>query len=243
MDLEQQVASAAGAVNTARIAAIEAADAEKVAAQLRSTKQLSLHRSFVAWLICVLNLVLCVNEAMPRHRHYYDSLGSSFKECRRLTKPLDGSRATNKAIGSTSRNEAHLVRARCSGTEERSKSIRIQSDAVERELVSTQCNLDQLVSAQIRFTKIADELQKTAESEAAGALRHQRQAIQQCFAAIYPHGHLNEIVMGDDPLGEVLVTDKLLARGFEPTTYLSTGQSNVSSSFGFSWHRAPPTTP
>jgi DNA repair exonuclease SbcCD ATPase subunit len=33
--------------------------------------------------------------------------------------------------------------------------------------------------------------------------------------------------MGDDPLGEVLVTDELLAKGVEPTTYLSTGQSNV----------------
>jgi len=113
------------------------------------------------------------------------------------------------------------------GTEERSKSIRIQSDAVELESVATQLSLDELLSAETRFTKISDEIRKTAESEAAGALQHQRQAIQECFTAIYPHGHLNKVVMGDDPLGEVLVTDELLAKGVEPTTYLSTGQSNV----------------
>jgi len=228
MDLEQQVASAAGAVNTARIAAIEAANAEKVAAQLRSTKQLSL-QSLIRRLADLRSELSVVRERS-------DAETSSL--LRQLGEQLQGVPSIDEAAGRVQERRTklsdRLVEMRriwselvVAGTEERSKSIRIQSDAVERELVSTQCNLDQLVSAQIRFTKIADELQKTAESEAAGALRHQRQAIQQCFAAIYPHGHLNEIVMGDDPLGEVLVTDKLLARGFEPTTYLSTGQSNV----------------
>jgi DNA repair exonuclease SbcCD ATPase subunit len=103
----------------------------------------------------------------------------------------------------------------------------VQSDAVEHELAATQRSLDQLLHAHTRFEQIADELQKTAESEAADALRHQRQAIQECFAAMYPHGHLNEVVVGDEPLGEVLVTDNLLAHGVQPTTYLSTGQANV----------------
>ena len=44
---------------------------------------------------------------------------------------------------------------------------------------------------------------------------------------MYPHEHLNEVVIGDDPLGQVLVTDDRLSRGVEPTTYLSTGQANV----------------
>jgi hypothetical protein len=113
------------------------------------------------------------------------------------------------------------------GTEERSKAIRVQSDAVERELAATQRSLDGLLHAHTRFTGIADELQKTAESEAADALKHQRQAIQECFAAMYPHGHLNRVVVGEEPLGQVLVTDDRLVRGVEPTTYLSTGQANV----------------
>jgi hypothetical protein len=113
------------------------------------------------------------------------------------------------------------------GTEERAKAIRVQSDAIERELAATQLSLEQLLQAHTRFTQIADALQKTAESEAADALRHQRQAIQECFDAMYPHGHLNVVVVGDEPLGEVLVTDDRLDRGVEPTTYLSTGQTNV----------------
>jgi hypothetical protein len=113
------------------------------------------------------------------------------------------------------------------GTEERSKAIRVQSDAVERELGASQRGLDQLLHAHTRFNLIVDELQKTAESEADEALRQQRHAIQECFAAMYPHGHLNEVMVGGEPLGEVLVTDGRLARGVEPTTYLSTGQANV----------------
>jgi DNA repair exonuclease SbcCD ATPase subunit len=113
------------------------------------------------------------------------------------------------------------------GTEEQSKAIRLQIDAVKRELAATQRSLDGLLNAHSRFSQIADELQKTSELEAAGALCHQRQAIQECFTAMYPHEHLNEVVMGDDPLGEILVTDRLLAHGVEPTMYLSTGQANV----------------
>jgi DNA repair exonuclease SbcCD ATPase subunit len=113
------------------------------------------------------------------------------------------------------------------GTEEQSKAIRLQIEAVERELAATQRSLDGLLNAHSRFSQIAEELHKTSELEAAGALRHQRQAIQECFTAMYPHEHLNEIVMGDDPLGEILVTDRLLAHGVEPIMYLSTGQANV----------------
>jgi len=113
------------------------------------------------------------------------------------------------------------------GIAERSKAIRVQRDAVERELAATQHSLDQLLHASTRFMQIAEELQKTAESEAADALRLQRHAIQECFTAIYPHGHLNEVVVGDEPLGTVLVTDKRLVGGVEPTMYLSTGQANV----------------
>ena len=44
---------------------------------------------------------------------------------------------------------------------------------------------------------------------------------------MYPHGHLNKVVIGQEPLGEVLVTDERLDRAVDPTTYLSTGQANV----------------
>jgi DNA repair exonuclease SbcCD ATPase subunit len=227
-DREQQVASATGAVNTARITANEAADTEKAAAQLRSTKQLSLQsvNRRLADLRSELNAV----------RERSDAETSTL--LRQLVEQLQGQFSIDEAAAQVQERRTkvsdRLVEMRriwselvVAGTEERSKSIRIQSDAVERELIATQRSLDGLLSAQTRFTKIADELRKTAESEAAGALQHQRQAIQECFAAIYPHGHLNKVVMGDDPLGEVLVTDELLAKGVEPTTYLSTGQSNV----------------
>ena len=113
------------------------------------------------------------------------------------------------------------------GTEERSKALRVQTDAIEHEVTASQKGLDQLLHASARFAKITDGLEKAAESEAADALRHQRQAIQECFAAIYPHGHLNQVVVGDEPLGDVLVTDDRLSAGVQPSTYLSTGQANV----------------
>jgi DNA repair exonuclease SbcCD ATPase subunit len=111
--------------------------------------------------------------------------------------------------------------------EEKVKAIRLRSAAIDVEIAARQGALDQLLSSRKRFTEIAAALEETAELEASDALNQQREAIQECFAAMYPHGHLNRVVIGDEPLGQVLVTDKRLSSGVDPATYLSTGQANV----------------
>lgn len=113
------------------------------------------------------------------------------------------------------------------GTEEKAKANRLQSAALDREIITQQGNLDRLLRAQGRFEQIAGSLEETAESEAADALQQQRQAIQECFTAMYPYAHLNKILIGDEPLGRVTVTDRHLSDGVEPAQYLSTGQANV----------------
>jgi DNA repair exonuclease SbcCD ATPase subunit len=112
-------------------------------------------------------------------------------------------------------------------TAERSKAIRTQTAEFDREIAVVQKNLDWLLRANSRFLAIAGELQRTAQSEAVDALQHQQDYIQECYSSIYPHSHLNEIRIRNEPLGGVMVTDGQLDAGVEPTTYLSTGQANV----------------
>jgi DNA repair exonuclease SbcCD ATPase subunit len=227
-DLERRAASAADATRLADKAAREAAAAEKAATEDQVAKQAALtsisrrlgdlrsqlfstHERAAADTATLLAQVAAQAEGIASADEVAEWL-----EKRRTD--VTSRLVTMKRIWS------ELVTA---GAEERSKAIRVQCDAVESELATTQSSLDMLLKAKSRFALIADELRKTAQSEGASALRLQQQAIQECFAAMYPHGHLNEVVVGDNPLGEVRVTDKLLARGVEPMTYLSTGQANV----------------
>jgi DNA repair exonuclease SbcCD ATPase subunit len=226
--LEQQVASAADAVRSASVAVREAANAEIAATEDQLNKQTALH-SISRRLTDLRSQVVAARERRTAETAtLLGQLTHQVQEVRSIDEAAE--RVQERRIEVTDR----LVRLKrlwselvIAGTEERSKAIHLQSDAVERELAATQRSLDQLLHAHSRFSQIVDELQKTAESEAADALQYQRQAIQECFAAMYPHGHLNEVVVGAEPLGKILVTDDRLAHGVEPTTYLSTGQANV----------------
>ena len=226
--LEGEVASAADVAHAASVVAREAADAEKAATEDQRAKQTALES--ISRRLTDLHAQV-VGERERQTAETYTLL-------RQLAGEVQGVPSLEEATERVQQRRTEiadrlLVMKRlwselvAAGTEERSKAIRVQSDAVERELAATQRSLDGLLHAHTRFTGIADELQKTAESEAADALKHQRQAIQECFAAMYPHGHLNRVVVGEEPLGQVLVTDDRLVRGVEPTTYLSTGQANV----------------
>jgi exonuclease SbcC len=226
--LEGQLASVADAILTYSTAAREAAEAERAATEDQRAKQTALD-SIARRLSDLRSQVVAVRErGTAEAATLLRQLASQVQEM-----PSLDDAAQRVQERRTEVTDRLLVMKRLwpelviASTEERSKAIRVQSDAVDRELAATQSSLDRLLHAHTRFTQIAGELQKTAESEAADALQHQRQAIQECFAAMYPHSHLNKVVVGDDPLGEVLVTDDRLARGVEPTMYLSTGQANV----------------
>lgn len=227
-ELEGQLLSAADAARLATVAAREAGEAEAAAIENERAKQ---------------NALQSVSRKLSDLRSQLVGLrqretAEAATLLGQLGVQIQGVPSVDEAVGQVQgrRSEvtervvvmkrlwSELVTA---GTEERSKALRVQTDAIEHEVTASQNGLDQLLHASARFAKIADGLEKTAELEAADALRHQRQAIQECFAAIYPHGHLNEVVVGDEPLGEVLVTDDRLSAGVQPSTYLSTGQANV----------------
>ena len=226
-DAEQELKRAADSVTLATRATKEAAEAEKVAAEDQSAKQSALH-SITNYLVDLKSHSVAAREKLTA-------------ETATLLAQLRG-----WVQGASAANAAELVQKRraevldrmvlikrlwselaVAGTEETTKVIRMQKDAVVNELATVQRSLDQLLHAQTRFNRVANSLKETAEAEAADALKNQRAAIQECYAAMYPHGHLNEILIGNEPLGEILVTDKRLANGVEPTTYLSTGQANV----------------
>jgi len=226
--LEGQMASAADAVRSASVSAREAVDIEKAAAEDQWAKERALN-STSRHLDELRSQVVGARERQ---------IAETSTILRQLAGHVQGVPSLDEAAERVEERRSEVTQRLVMmkrlwselvtvGVQERSKSIRVQSDAVELELAATQHSLDQLLHAHTRFTGIADELRKTAESEAADALRYQRQAIQECFAAMYPHGHLNEVIVGDEPLGEILVTDSRLANGVEPTTYLSTGQANV----------------
>jgi DNA repair exonuclease SbcCD ATPase subunit len=227
-DLERQAASAADATRLADKAAREAAAAEKAATEDQLAKEAAL-TSIRRRLSDLRSQLFSTNERATAETATL--LAQVAAQAEGITSADEVAEWLEKRrIGVTSRLVtmkriwSELITA---GAEERAKAIRVQCDAIEKELATTQSTLDMLLKAKSRFTLIADELRRTAESEGASALRLQQQAIQECFAAIYPHGHLNKVGGGDDPLGELRVTDKLLAHGVEPTTYLSTGQANV----------------
>jgi DNA repair exonuclease SbcCD ATPase subunit len=226
--LEGEVSSAVDAARAASVAAREAADAEKVAAENQRAKQTALDS--------VSRHVTDLHAQVVAERERRAAETSTL--LRQLAGQVQGVPSLEEAAERVQKRRTEtadrlLVLKRlwselvAAATEERSKAILVQSDAVDHELAETQGSLDRLLHAHTRFTGIADELHKTAELEAADALQHQRQAIQECFAAMYPYGHLNKVVVGEEPLGKVLVTDDRLTGGVEPTTYLSTGQANV----------------
>jgi DNA repair exonuclease SbcCD ATPase subunit len=226
--IEAQLVGAADAVRSATAAVREAGEAEAAAVEGERAKQSALQAisqkltELRSQLVGVRKRETAESATLLGHLRVQ---GQGLRSVDEAVKQVEERRSeVRDRIIVLTRIWSELVAA---GTEERSKAIRVQTDAVGHELTASQNGLDQLLHAGARFAQIADGLEKTAESEAADALRHQREAIQECFAAIYPHGHLNEVVVGDEPLGEILVTDGRLSAGVHPSTYLSTGQANV----------------
>jgi predicted nucleic acid-binding Zn-ribbon protein len=83
----------------------------------------------------------------------------------------------------------------------------------------------QLISrAEKRFARIAEVTRERSRSEAEKAIEIFRDAIQECFRALNPHRHLDEIKLS---ASEILVTDADLADAVQPYLYTSTGQLNV----------------
>jgi DNA repair exonuclease SbcCD ATPase subunit len=226
--LELKLDKAKDALKLAMTAAREAEDAEKLAREEQMKKQ-AVARSITSYLADCRSQLVGLQE---RRNADESTLLRQFAEVNHEISSIDGAaeyvrdqRAKVSArLSIMNRLWPQLVVAT---TVERSKTIRTQTAEIDREIAVVQMDLDSLLRANSRFKKISAELQRTAQSEAADALQHQQDYIQECFSAIYPHGHLNEVLIRKEPLGGVFVTDGLLAGGVEPTTYLSTGQANV----------------
>jgi predicted nucleic acid-binding Zn-ribbon protein len=78
--------------------------------------------------------------------------------------------------------------------------------------------------AEKRFAQIAEVIRERSRSEAGKAIETFRDAIQECFSALYPHRHLEEIKLSAT---DILVTDTDLTDAVQPYLYTSTGQLNV----------------
>ena len=80
--------------------------------------------------------------------------------------------------------------------------------------------------AENRFEAIAEALESRSRKEADAAGAQHLIAIQECVNDLYPHRHLNEVLV-DFANGELLVKDRWLKDGVPPHDYSSTGQANV----------------
>lgn len=83
--------------------------------------------------------------------------------------------------------------------------------------------------AEHRFSVIGEGLLRRAASEEREALTQQHSAIQDCYRALLPHKHLDEVDV-DPTTGAIMVTDYLLQqdhRQVKAQHYLSTGQANA----------------
>jgi hypothetical protein len=97
------------------------------------------------------------------------------------------------------------------------KQLQAKDSEAEKEI--------QLISrAEKRFARIAEVIRERSRSEAEKAIEIFRDAIQECFGALYPHRHLDKIKLS---AAEILVTDTDLADAVQPYLYTSTGQLNV----------------
>ena len=85
---------------------------------------------------------------------------------------------------------------------------------------------DKVARAQARFETLASAVLARAEREASEGMRRHADAIQHCMDILYPHRHLDQIVVRKSD-GSVLVRDDLLEDAVRPDLYASTGQANV----------------
>jgi exonuclease SbcC len=227
-ELQQEVDDARDALNLAMTAAREAEDAEKHAREEQIKKQ-SVAHSITRHLADCRSQLVGLRE---RRNAQASTLMRQIAEVSREVSSIDEAaervqEQRAKVMDRLSIMNRLWPQLVVATTVERSKAIRTQTAEIDREITAVQTSLDWLLRANSRFKKIAAELQRTAQSEAADALQNQQDYIQECFSAIYPHGHLNEVLIRKEPLGGVFVTDGRLDAGVEPTTYLSTGQANV----------------
>jgi DNA repair protein SbcC/Rad50 len=87
-----------------------------------------------------------------------------------------------------------------------------------------QTQLDQITLAQARFNELAGLVDERSNAEARNSTQHLREAIQESFAALYPHNHLDQIELSTS---DVLLYDSDLTSPVQPYFYTSTGQLNV----------------
>lgn len=226
--LGQAAEDARGTLKLAMLAARESEDAEKLAREEQATRQSAVHATTTALANSRSQLVALRERRNAEASTLLRQIAGVNREATSIDEAAEAVRdqraKVSDRLATMNRLWPQLVVAT---TLERSKGIRTQTTEIDREIATIQPSLDGLLRANSRFKKIAAELQQTAQSEAADAFQHQQDYIQECFSAIYPHRHLNEVQIRKEPLGGVFVTDGLLQEGVEPTTYLSTGQANV----------------
>ena len=111
--------------------------------------------------------------------------------------------------------------------QEKANVLREQLKTARQRLSSSKHVFDSVRAARDRFELVVARLEGTAQREAKSALSAQEEAIQGCYSALYPHGHLNEVVVGSSGPGTIRVTDRRLEKEVLPGAFLSTGQANV----------------
>ena len=111
--------------------------------------------------------------------------------------------------------------------QEKANVLREQLKTARQRLSSSEHVLGSVRAARDRFELVVARLEGAAQREAESALSAQKEAIQKCYSALYPHGHLNEVVVGSSGPGTIGVTDRRLEREVLPGAFLSTGQANV----------------
>ena len=102
--------------------------------------------------------------------------------------------------------------------------VALEVKELENTRSTLQMQLDQITLAQARFNELAGMVDERSNAEARNSTQHLREAIQESFAALYPHNHLDQIELSTS---DVLLYDSDLTSPVQPYFYTSTGQLNV----------------
>lgn len=98
--------------------------------------------------------------------------------------------------------------------------------ALDTAQADTESERDRVGRAKSRFGELAAAVMARAEREANDAMQRHSDAIQHCMAVLYPHRHLDRVVIHASE-GSILLQDDLLGEAVRPDLYASTGQANV----------------
>jgi DNA repair exonuclease SbcCD ATPase subunit len=176
-----------------------------------------------------------LDEARARFAEHRQRLASLEQQLRERTTRLSLGSETNKlAVAITDRYAALAaverdLRGAISDLEGIVSADRYEIAATEiKQLRSKDTEAEEEIRrisrAETRFARIAEVSRDRSRAEAEKAIEIFRDAIQECFSALYPHRHLVEIKLS---AAEILVTDTDLTDAVQPYLYTSTGQLNV----------------